>query len=179
LTTAPTPTSAELPDSRERWLWYLLVGTVAVVAVACVVLWWPGGPEEKEPAIDPTCEEFARLKNDGDPGANDLLSPMPAIPFEPVTEAEAARLDADIVLHRDFKVNRVTPLPSTGSGHRRYVLWLQGGLCSETFTVRTADGKLERGQRMLTNPDVIVEVRDGKIYGVKAMLHEDASTRRR
>jgi hypothetical protein len=36
--------------------------------------------------------------------------------------------------------------------------------------VQTPNG-VERGQRQMTNPDVVVEVRGGKIYGVRAELH--------
>jgi hypothetical protein len=155
----------------------------AGVVCAAVVFGWSAplpGPKAQVRDSLAVCRELARLKNEGDPKARRLLPPPPPLPQQPITEAEAARLDAAIILQRDFKVNKVTPLPSTARDELpRFVLWLRGNVCSETLDVRTADGKVERGVRVLTNPDVIVEVRDGIIYGVKAMLHEDAPTRRR
>jgi len=39
-----------------------------------------------------------------------------------------------------------------------------------TLRVKTADG-VETVQRTMANPDLSVEVRDGRIYGVTASLH--------
>jgi len=48
------------------------------------------------------------------------------------------------------------------------------GMCaSEKFDIRTGRG-LERGcQRMLLDPDIVVEVKDGKIHALSAGMHRD------
>jgi hypothetical protein len=168
---APT---APAPSAGRRWPWAL--GALVVLA-GVVIAWvwlWPAPAPTSDQQL---CDEFVRLKNDGDARANDLLGPAPVVPTEPVGEAEADRLDAEIILRRPFRVREARPLPTPSGKSRRFVLWLNGGVASETYPVRTADGKLETGQRFLNNPDVIVEVRDGKIRGVKAQLHEDAPRR--
>jgi hypothetical protein len=121
-------------------------------------------------------EEFAALKNRRDSRADALLAPLPEVPREPVSSTEAAQLDAQFILHNVYKVKGLVKLiPPTPDlwPHPRFVLQLEGGVASEKYTVRTPEGKLEYGQRVLSNPDVVVEMRDGKIYGLYARLHQD------
>jgi len=153
----------------------LVLILVVVVAALVGVL---GGlyflPEQS--TNDPLLVEFAQLKKQRSPRANALLAQLPEVPQQPVTPAEAERLDAQFILHSVFKVktiDRVDPPARHVWPHPRFVLALEGGVASEKFTVRTPDGRLEHGQRFLNNPDVVVEVHDGKIYGLYARLHHE------
>jgi hypothetical protein len=110
---------------------------------------------------------FMELKNAGDPRADDLLGPAPVIPDEPVSEAEADRLDAEVLLHGRLQIKDVRA--EDGS---HLALAAQGSYSARPLQVQTASG-VERSQRVLTNPDIIVEVRDGKLYGVRLQLHHD------
>jgi hypothetical protein len=178
-----TPSRAPLPlpdgtppdVKASRWPAGLVVGAVVVVALAAGALgalyFLPLGPAEDRLILD-----FARGKNRQDARADELLGPLPAVPQEPVSERESARLDAEFILRRPFKVIRAVPLTPPAPGvwlQPRFVLELHGSVASEKYTVRTSEGQLEYGQRFLANPDVVVEVRDGKIYGLYARLHQD------
>jgi hypothetical protein len=118
------------------------------------------------------CEEFSNLKNAGDQRANHLLGPPPAVPDRAVSRDEADRLDAEFILRQPLRVAEVRPLPP-GKGTfeaPRFVLVAKGSVTSERFLV---EGSAQPSQRMLFNPDIIVEVRDGRLHGVRAQLHED------
>jgi hypothetical protein len=120
------------------------------------------------------CQEFINLKNAGDPRADHLLGPPPVIPGRAVSRREADRLDAEFILRQPFRVTEVRPLPARGRGQEtaspRFVLVAKGSITSERFLV---EGSAQPSQRMLFNPDIIVEVRDGRLHGVRAQLHED------
>jgi hypothetical protein len=51
----------------------------------------------------------------------------------------------------------------------RFVLATKGGAAGEPLQVRSGT-KVDRVQRVVTNPELIVEVRDGKIYAVRARI---------
>jgi hypothetical protein len=121
------------------------------------------------------CEHFMALKNAGDPKAEALLPPRPAVPEMPVSPEEADRLDADIMLHQPFRVRDVYSVGSWWRGTRQFVLVTEGALSSERIRVRTPTG-IDENQRSVFSPDLVVEVRDGKLYGVRARLHEEPET---
>jgi hypothetical protein len=124
------------------------------------------------PPQEPVCQHFMALKNAGDPRADELLAPRPAVPDEAVSQEEADRLDADIMLHQPFHVREVRALPASGDEPKHFVLVVQGSVASERLRVRTAGG-VEAAQRAMWSPDLLVEVREGKICGIRPMLHED------
>jgi hypothetical protein len=154
-----------------RWLWEaaanLLVIGVAAGVYQLHSAWVEHGAEV-------LCREFAALKNANDPRADELLGPAPPLPEGQVTPQEAAVLDAEFVLRRPFRVLEVRPVMSGGdasaSGHPRFKLVVKGGLASEMLHV---EGDSRPSQRVLHNPDILVEVREGKIHGVRAGIHED------
>jgi hypothetical protein len=117
------------------------------------------------------CLEFADWVNAGDAPPAGLLGPKPAVPTEPVAREEADRLDAEFILRQRYRVLEVRPHESPKDGPPRFLLVLKGSVASEHLQVRNPKGEIEPSQRALSNPDVIVEVRDGKIYGVRAQLH--------
>jgi hypothetical protein len=117
------------------------------------------------------CLKFADKVNSGEKPPADLLGPAPSVPAEPVTPDEADRLDAEFILRNSYKVTEVRPQPDGPKGAPRFLFVLKGDVKSERLRVRAWEGRIEEGQRSMTSPEVIVEVRDGKIYGVKAQVH--------
>ena len=197
-TTPALPRLAEKPDVRRsdllrtfRAVAVLLACVAAVVGLvlaANVIIWachgfpydpggGPGGMTSADlgssdwsrvPMMDNErfCAKFIRLKNAGDPAAVNLLGSAPAVPAAPVSRAEADHLQADFFLQQDIRI--------VGVGRDRrtqaLVLYTKGNVFAPTLQVRTTDG-VETAQRTMSNPDLTVEVRDGRIYGVAANLH--------
>ena len=50
------------------------------------------------------------------------------------------------------------------------MLYTKGNVSAPTLDVKTETG-MEAAQRTMANPDLVVEVRNGRIYGVAAHLH--------
>jgi hypothetical protein len=150
---------------------------VAIGALLCYVVGCapvpPAAPPAKARVVPPeekVCLRFAELKNKGDVAANELLGPPPVVPAEAVSEAEGQRLDTEVFLRRDYRITDVRP---EGAGGRTFVLVVEGNLMSEPMRV----GNDGLGTRQIVNPDLVVEVRDGKIYGVLSQLHRDPNRR--
>jgi hypothetical protein len=110
------------------------------------------------------CKDFIDLKNAGDPKANDLLASTPGPPQEPVTPEEADRLDAQFFLRQNFRVLDVRPQEGKKGQPQQFVLVVKGSFASEILPGRA-------GQRVLVNPDIVVQVQNGQIHGVSARLH--------
>jgi hypothetical protein len=117
------------------------------------------------------CLKFADAVNAGKKLPADLLGPAPSVPAEPVTPEEADRLDAEFILRNLYTITEVRPQPGGPNGAPRFLFVLKGDVKSERLRVRTPEGRIEEGTRSMTSPEVIAEVRDGKIYGVKAQVH--------
>jgi len=112
--------------------------------------------------------EFVRLKNIGDDRAHELLAETPAKLKGPVSEEEAARLDAIYLLSKKLEILEVKPRPKS-----QYVLVVRGVFDTEPLQVQSTNG-VQRWQRSLFDPDITVEIRDGKIHGVKVGVHSDS-----
>jgi hypothetical protein len=140
-----------------------LTAVILAVAAAFVV----GFREEASPAR--ICKEFRQLKNAGDPAAEALLGRVPAVPDAPVSEEEANRLQTDFFLRQPLEVLSVS---SHQHGSDHFVLVTKGNVAAPTLPIQTRTG-VETSQRTMSNPDLLVQVRDGKIYGLAARLHED------
>jgi hypothetical protein len=181
-------------------LYLLLIATVGILAAVSFQFFSPGdtAPEQRKdtPAQAPApgntpaaprpfvgnvpslLVEFRRLKNAGDPRADDLLAPAPPLPGTPVTEEEAERLDGQLFLRQPFKVIQVREEDTGLRGKQRFVLVTEGSVkAPDGVTIRTADGTTRAHNRALLNPDFIVEVQDGKLHGVKVKVHEDPDAR--
>jgi hypothetical protein len=124
------------------------------------------------PGEDPDlllCRRFAELHNAHGAGAEELLGPAVAIPGGPVTPGEAQRIDTDVFLRSDtLKVVRVRP-DTSGGGAPRFLLVTEGPAAGVPLDVRTGD-KVSHGRRGVQNPTLVVEVRDGKIYGLRTQI---------
>ena len=112
------------------------------------------------------CADFIRLKNTGSPDALALLGPVPAVPGGPVSEEQADRLETDFFLREDVRIVGAGRDPHT----QAFVLYAKGNVSAPALKVQTAGG-VENAQRTMANPDLAVEVRDGRIYGVASSLH--------
>jgi hypothetical protein len=175
LTAPPPAPDVRLPPARKVFPWGWVAGLAVLAAAAAVLGWgaWRDAPAPERPApaeqsvteAERVIDRFVRLTNAGDPAAADLLGPAPAVPKGPVSPGEVGRLQTDYFLREPVRV--VSALPSPGG---RFVLVVQGNVAAPTLEVRTPTG-VERSQRTMTNPDLVVEVRDGKIHGVRAELH--------
>jgi hypothetical protein len=120
------------------------------------------------------CQRFADLKNAGDPAAADLLGPRPAVPVEPVTPAEAEHLDVEFFLRRPLQILQVKPArppfrATDGEQIPRFILTTRGSCASEPLHVQGSTG-VDRLQRVVTNPELVVEVRCDRLYGVEVHL---------
>jgi hypothetical protein len=132
----------------------------------------PAPPFRPDPEQERLCRRFMELKNQNDPAAGELLGPAPVVPIEPVSSEEVRRLDAEIFLRRNCKVVSVRP----GSQPGQFLIALQGSVDSERIPFNGPNGP-DVSFRSVYNPDVVVEVREGKIHGVRAQLHEDPGDR--
>jgi hypothetical protein len=107
------------------------------------------------------------LKNDRDAAANDLLGPAPQAPQDAISPEVAEHIDADTFLRGEFRVVDVRP-GGTAEGPR-FILVMKGSGVGDLLHIRSGD-KVDRVQRVVVDPALLVEVRDGKIHGVKTQL---------
>jgi hypothetical protein len=158
---------------RQR-LWVLWLATAALVGGGAWLAWsaWASPDRADRPDDLLTCWRFAALHNGKEPHAEGLLGPARKMSAEPVSPDEAEHIDADTFLrHGELRVVDVRP-DGSAPGRHRFVLATRGGATGEPLRVRSGE-KVERTQRVMTNPDVVVEVRSGKIHGVRAELGTD------
>ncbi len=123
---------------------------------------WSQAPQTPEERL---CAEYIQRKNAGTPAA-ELLGPPPAVPDGPVSREEADRLDTEFFLRQDVHFSGVGRAAKPG----QLALCAKGSVSAPELRVRTASG-VETHQRVMFNPDVTVEVRDGRIYGVSSGAH--------
>jgi hypothetical protein len=161
------PTFAALARGRLRLrlgvLWLALAVLIAGGAYAA----WSAHEGRTDGHNDLVlCWRFAALKNAREPGAERLLAPAPTVPPEAVTPEEADRIDAGAFLREGLLVLDVRPV-SRDQSTRPFLLVTKGSASSAPLRVRAGD-KVDRIQRMVVNPNVLVEVRDGRIYPIRA-----------
>jgi hypothetical protein len=148
--------------------------TLAVALTAVALGSGCGSPRAPDPSG--VCEQFMKLKNARDGAAADLLGATPVVPDRELTKDEADRLQTDLFLRQDVRVVEVRrdrrAQKEDPTKFPYFVLVTQGQVSGPKMTIATSKGP-ESGQRFMSNPDLIVEVRDGKIYGVEARLHMD------
>jgi hypothetical protein len=178
----PLPLSPAVPDIRLRSrgpMFYVCLGVIglAVPLVLGLLLWFlnASGPQRQTvpkaaarrlmSEEELLCESFAEKKNTGDPAAKALLPPMPAWPEAAVGQEDADHLQADLFLREVARIETVRPMP----GAQRFVLTTDGNVAAPPLSVQTATG-VERSQRTMTNPEIVVEVRGGLIHAVRARL---------
>jgi hypothetical protein len=124
--------------------------------------------------------QFAVLTNRGRTvGSRALLGPPPVFNDDPVSETEADARQAHYYLHNDpgiVSIRRGEPGPGNRwlntPGRYTLVSFVQGS--TPALRVRNVRGEVESPSKLfIINPDLVVEIREGKIQGIRAELHRD------
>jgi hypothetical protein len=181
------PEPAAITGPKPLFL-VLILGAFGIAGLALFLVYFRGhrgepGPGPSRPGAwkpeteeDLVVDEFMKRKNVGDPAADDLLGVDPKVPNRELSRAEADALETDFFLHDPkLKITRVwreqlrmigaEPPRWTG----RYVLETRGGYTAAWIPVK---GMPRGEQRTVINGFLIVEVRDGKMYGVEPSVLE-------
>jgi len=154
---------------RERWPfspWVVALVLAGLVLAGCTAYHETTVSEPVSAELD-LCRRFMALKNAHDPAAYDLLGPAPKLPHEAISPDEAAHIDTDTFLRGELRLVEVRP---DGSGEgSRFILLTKGSGVGNTLYIRSGD-KVDRVQRVVTDAALLIEVRNGKIHGVKTQL---------
>lgn len=122
-------------------------------------------------------EAFAKATRAKDyAAARALLPPVPDYD-RTVSEREAEAIWADHFLRQELTVSDVRP-GEPGEGGRwkksaRFTLTTKVSGTTPKLTVREADGRTSPARMSLLNPDIVVEVRDGKLVATRAESHTE------
>jgi hypothetical protein len=137
---------------------------------------WEAPDWEPKSAADRLVDRFVKLRDARDRAALRLLGRVPEVPDGPVSEAEAERLQTDFFLRdKDLRFRLVCRGEPDGNGGIRdtpglYTLLGEGYVTAPAIGVKTDKGVDPPAQRMMSHPALVVEVRGGKIFGVRATL---------
>jgi hypothetical protein len=190
------PESVSVQQAGTGQSWWLPVMGVALLVVVGLLFALPAllpsrplglsaaappGPVPPEPwkvrsAEDQVVDDFVKLHQAGDPRALQLLGPAPEFGDEVVKEDEAERRETDHFLRSSLEFVDIWRGEPDGQGGQkpvpgRYTLVAKGGVFAPGLQVDYGNGKASPRQRTMHNPDLIVEVRDGKVRGVRADVH--------
>ncbi|MFQ3593516.1 MAG: hypothetical protein SNJ82_10080 [Gemmataceae bacterium] len=176
--TPDTPTR-ELPASSGQQAspsippsWWLALALLAVIAAG--VLWWrwPLAEDAEEALV----QQFVHLLRDNRTAALKLLGPAAEIDLEPVSEAEAEARACDYFLRLDnLKVVEILPGTPDGIGKQQplphfWTLVTRANGSTPPQRIRTRDGVSPPRSMTLTNPDLVIQVRQGKLIPVRTEL---------
>jgi hypothetical protein len=125
---------------------------------------WSKAPQTDDERL---CADFIALKNAHKSEANRFLAELEPAPDGAVARAVADRLQTDYFLRQDFEVVGAR----RGRTKDSLVLITRGKATAPAVQIRDGD-RIETEQRTMFNLDLTVEVRQGKIYGVRADLPE-------
>ncbi len=166
----PGPARLESPDllpvavhRLRRRLWLLWLALAVIVGGAAWAVHERGQVGHDDQLL---CWHFAALKNAHESSADKLLGPAANAPQQAVTPEEAERINADAFLRGELLVLDVRPDDSAKDAHR-FVLVTKGFASGEPLRIRSGE-TVDRVQQLVTNPEVVVEVRDGKIQPLRA-----------
>jgi hypothetical protein len=178
------PTSSAFP--------YVVTGTAFLAVIGLIAIVWskavndPTTKSDLKRSVDSQstwqpktdedriCDRFMLRRRAGDPAAAALLGREPVQPAGEVTEDEAQQMQTDFFLHDpDLQILTIRRGPQAKHGVEYYVLVTHGNVSAPRLSIRLPNGESSSQQRTMTNPDLFVEVRDGKIYGVFSRLHHD------
>jgi hypothetical protein len=168
----PQPKAAAASPSSLPATWWLALGVLAVVAG--LVLWWRWLPARDTP--EALVERFARLMQSDRRAALALLGPPAPFDLEPLSEAEAEARASDYFLRlENTHILAVLPGVPDGLGKQRplpdhWTLVTRANGSTPAQRIRTREGISPPRSMTLTNPDIIVEVRQGKLVPVRMEL---------
>lgn|SRR5262245_10800887 len=135
---------------------------------------WKPEPWVPASADDRVIDRFAQLRGQADPAALAEMGPARAFPKHPVSQEEADAVQTDFLLRvNKLRVTRVLRGESDGRGGLkatpgRYTLQTKWTGEVPGVAVRTGDGVVPADERMVHNLDLVVDVRGGKVVGVRA-----------
>lgn len=183
-----TPQASATP-SRATLGWWWLLGVAAFLACggAWLMMMGPHGGGGAVPdwapgdAPDRALDTFVQKVNERDRSALDLLGPEPVFDDTPVSEQEADARQASFYLRqpglRVLAIRRGDPGKKRSKGdppRAVYTLVTRVQGSTPPLTVRSKNGVVESPSRLfMIDPDLVVEVRDGKVHGVRPELHRD------
>jgi hypothetical protein len=191
---APPPLSLETVPSSvskpvQRTFPWPTVGVLALLCVGgfAVLYFWNRDQSSSEPPkgiVEPAWEDsdewallrrFAELKNSNNPKFRELLGAEPAIPDHPISAAEAAVLESEAYLRQAFEVEKIRPQSRETSGPQvEFALVVHGAVTSPRLQILNGE-KVDVVTRVITNPELIVRVEDGKVVGVKAQVQGESN----
>jgi hypothetical protein len=135
-------------------------------------------PETWAPVSDAdrVVDRFLTLRKAGEKSALDLLGPAPAFDDEPVDRKTAEARWTDFFLRSDLHFRDIWRGEPDGQGGQRptpqrYTIVTKGNASTPKLAIQTNRGVEVPSQLMMTDPDLVVDVRDGKIQGLRAELH--------
>lgn len=154
----------------------LTVALLIGVVVAAYALWSRTGEAPKEQAAEEILTQFARLHATDREAALRLLGPEMVFGPEPVSEAKAETYYADHLL-RSPRLEVVKVLPGEPDGkvqktsRGKFTLVTRSPIVrTPTLRVLRANGEVWGQDQQIMSPDIVVEVRDGKIVALRTEL---------
>ena len=177
-----TPDAAPAPPQTPFWR-VVALPTLGAIALVASVWFYTQSAMNARPQSDLTEEEdrlvdaFRKARNeDGKSTLN--LAPEPTIDRNPVSEDEWEAMQSHYILHR---VKRVIAIRAgePGKGTKwlktphRYTLTTKVGIATPKVAVKVGDRVEAPSSLLITNPDIVVEVRDGKIHALRAEIHRE------
>jgi hypothetical protein len=175
------------PRAALGWWWLLVPAALLAYGGFWLMTVEPRGDGGPFPGWKPVAkadrviDSFGQKANAKDRTALDLLGPEPVFDERPVSEAEADARQADFYLRRPDL--RVVTIRRGEPGKKRkkgdpprdiYTLVTKVQGSTPPLTVRNNKGVVESPSRLfIINPDIVVEVKDGKIHGVRPEVHQD------
>jgi hypothetical protein len=186
--------SIVLPPPTPFWR-VVALPTLAALAVVASVWFYlhsaekPRTPAERtrakkvRPRWEPTTKEdrlvdaFRKARNE-DAKSTLHLAPHPVFDDKPVSEAEWEALQASYILHR---VRQVVAIRKGEPGKSadwldtrgRYTLTTRVGVATPKVAVKVGDRVEAPSTLLITDPDIVVEVRWGKIHALRAESRRD------
>jgi hypothetical protein len=135
---------------------------------------WRPQPWEPKSESDKVIDRFVKLHEGGDAAALKLLAGKPLlVEEEELPESAFDARSTDTFLRQKFAVKNIWRGEPDGAGGQketpgRYTLACEGAVQTPLVRVRGARGEGKLTSGWVTNPELVVAVRDGKIYGVRA-----------
>ena len=160
--------------------WLIAGAALLLVAAGMMVLLTPkprqgDSPDPDRAVIDGYLEALR-----GGADVSPFLGPPAVFDDTPVSEEEAEEKYADYCLrHRKVKVaavraGEIGPTGKKTTSPHRFTLVVKGEVTTPRLRVRNRAGEIDPPLPLfITNPDVIVEVKAGKIHGVRTELSRD------
>ena len=182
---------ATMPPPSPPVPFWRVVALPTLAAAALVASVWfylhtPETPAERHPAkkarpewaptteADRLVDAFRTARNE-DAESSLNLAPDPVFDDKPVGENEGEAMHAAYILHRVRKIVEISAgEPVKGGGWwdtpRRYTLATRGQYSAPKVAIEIAGRVQTPASLFIIDPDIVVEVRDGKIHALRAEM---------